>query len=270
MRQLIVNADDFGFTRDVNQGIVQAYRKGILTATTLMANGDAFDDAVELARANADLDIGCHLVLIGGRSLASGERLPEGIRQLATAVMLRRLHPYEELRPQVERILSTGIRPTHLDSHKHTHLLPRVLDAVCRISEEFGIPWIRRPFDFPISGRTHGVPVTQRLVNHSMRSVRGSLQQTLQRHGCRMTDHFAGFQFTGRFRAQELLLLFPALPEGTTEFMCHPGVCTDELRAAPTRLKESREEELRALTDPAVRDLLQREGVQLTSFRQLP
>ena len=68
-KRLIVNADDFGFTPDVNRGILAAHRDGILTATTLMANGDAFDDAVRLARDTPSLDVGCHLVLISGRSL---------------------------------------------------------------------------------------------------------------------------------------------------------------------------------------------------------
>ena len=71
MKRLVVNADDVGFTPDVNEGIVEAHRDGILTATTLMANGDAFDDAVKLARAVPSLDVGCHLVLVGGRASTS-------------------------------------------------------------------------------------------------------------------------------------------------------------------------------------------------------
>ena len=81
MRRLIVNADDFGFTPDVNRGILEAHRRGILTATTLMANGGAFDDAVAIAKANATLDVGCHLVLIGGHSLVSGNALPAPVPQ---------------------------------------------------------------------------------------------------------------------------------------------------------------------------------------------
>ena len=82
-RRLIVNADDFGFTHDVNAGIVEARRRGILRSTTLMANGAAFDDAVRLARENPDLDVGCHLVLVGGRSLSRpGELLPKSLSEL--------------------------------------------------------------------------------------------------------------------------------------------------------------------------------------------
>ena len=84
-KQLVVNADDFGFTPDVNQGIVEAHRGGILTATTLMANGAAFEDAVRLGRETPTLDIGCHLVLVSGRSLVSGKPLPSSVAQLLGA-----------------------------------------------------------------------------------------------------------------------------------------------------------------------------------------
>jgi len=156
VRKLIVNADDFGFTRDVNQGILQAHQQGILTATTLMANGPAFADAVRLAKENPTLDIGCHLVLVGDPPF------PPTLAQLVPAVMLGRIRIYEELSVQVRRIQDAGLTPTHLDTHKHTHLLPQVLDAVARISQEFGIPWVRRPFDFP--GQPGGVGWTSRLM----------------------------------------------------------------------------------------------------------
>jgi predicted glycoside hydrolase/deacetylase ChbG (UPF0249 family) len=91
----------------------------------------------------------------------------------------------------------------------------------------------------------------------------------LSRHGCRSTDHFAGFQMTGHYDAAALVSLIRSLPEGSTEFMCHPGLCGEELRAARTRLKESRELELRALTAPEVRAALNETGVQLAAYRQL-
>jgi predicted glycoside hydrolase/deacetylase ChbG (UPF0249 family) len=100
-------------------------------------------------------------------------------------------------------------------------------------------------------------------------SIRRRFHRVLERHGCRTTDHFAGFQMTGRFRAAELAALIRALPEGITELMCHPGFCREELRRAPTRLKESREEELRALTAPEARQELEKAGVRLASYRDL-
>jgi len=95
-RRLIVNADDFGFTRDVNLGIVEAHRDGILTATTLMANGGAFEDAVRLARENPTLDIGAHLVLVGGKSLAvPGKALPASVPRLLAAIAARKIRLYD-------------------------------------------------------------------------------------------------------------------------------------------------------------------------------
>jgi predicted glycoside hydrolase/deacetylase ChbG (UPF0249 family) len=236
LKKLIVNADDFGFTRDVNEGIVAAHRRGILTATTIMATGPAFAHAVDLSRDNPDLDIGCHLVLVGS------EGFPATIPRLLYAVATRRIRIYDELAAQVRRILDAGLRPTHLDTHKHTHVLPPVLDAVARISEEFGINWVRRPLLF---------------------------HRSLSKHGCRTTDHFTGFRMTGKYDAAELAALIRRLPEGVTEFMCHPGFCTPELRAASTRLKESRQRELEALTSPEVRDALSESAVELVSYRGL-
>lgn len=257
VRRLIVNADDFGFTRDVNAGIVEAHRLGILTATTLMATGEAFDDAVRLARETPSLDIGCHLVLVGAPGF------PATIPQLVRDLALGRIRIYDRLVQQVRRIVDAGLKPTHLDTHKHTHLLPPVLDAVARISEEFRIAWVRRPFDFPL--QPGGVGWKNRL----MRLMNGSFQHALTRHHCRSTDWFAGFKFTGSYGSEDLIDVIRALPEGVTEFMCHPGHCGDDLRVARTRLKESREEELRALTAPEVRVALADAEVTLVNYRQL-
>jgi predicted glycoside hydrolase/deacetylase ChbG (UPF0249 family) len=243
-RLLIVNADDFGFTRDVNSGILEAHRQGILTATTLLARGAAFEDAVRLARENPTLDVGAHLELRrAGRIL-------------------------DQFRAQVEKILAAGIVPTHLDTHKHTHLLPWVLEAVARLGQEFGIPWVRRPFDFPL-GAPGAIPRFTRVVNRAMGVARWNFHRVLRRHGCRTTDHFAGFQITGRLRGPELVALIANLPPGLTELMTHPGHCTGELRAARTRLKESREEELRALTAPETLRALETHGVRLVGYRDL-
>jgi predicted glycoside hydrolase/deacetylase ChbG (UPF0249 family) len=265
-KRLVVNADDFGFTPDVNEGIVEAHRRGILTAATLMANGDAFEDAVRLAREVPSLDIGCHLVLVGGRSLITGRLLPVTAGQLLVALARRQVRPYDELRAQVQRIWDTGLRPSHLDTHKHTHLAPPVLDAVARLGEEFDIRWIRRPFDFPIRA---SVPPLLRLTSRSLGLLRRRFHRVLESHGCRTTDHFAGFQMTGYLRTQELTNLVRSLPEGTTELMCHPGKCGPALRQACTRLKESRQAELEALTSGEVRDALDHAGIELATYRQL-
>jgi len=265
----VVNADDFGFTPDVNQGIVEAHRGGILTATTLMANGEAFDDAARLARETPSLDIGCHLVLIGGRSVATGKALPLTVPQLLSALARRDIRPYEEMAAQVRRIAAAGIEASHLDTHKHTHLAPPVLEAVARIGQEFGIRWVRQPFDSPLNALKGGVPLTKRLTSRAIRLVRRRFLRVVESHGCRTTDHFAGFQITGRFRTTELVELLGLIPAGTTELMCHPGRCGAALSQARTRLKESRERELEALLSREAGEALARHGIELANYRTL-
>ncbi len=245
MKRLIINADDFGFTRDVNEGIVHAHRQGILTATTLMATGPAFEHAVALAREDPGLDVGVHLVLVGA------EGYPATPARLAAAVALGRIRIHDQLALQVQKILDAGIRPTHLDTHKHTHMLPPVLDAVAQIAHEFRIPWVRWPIPLRVP------------------FVRSMLQRRLIGRGCRTTDHFAGYEITGRFDARGLAAVIRKLPQGVTEFMCHPGFCGEELRAAPTRLKDSRRAELDALTSAEARQALQESAVTLISYRDL-
>jgi predicted glycoside hydrolase/deacetylase ChbG (UPF0249 family) len=263
--RLIVNADDFGFARDVNEGIVEAHRSGILTATTLMANGTAFDHAAGLARETPSLDVGCHLVLVQGQSVLDPSRsLPATIKDLLGALMRGELPVYDELSAQVRKITRAGIHPTHLDTHKHTHLLPPVLTAVARVAREYGICWVRRPFDFGIDAKAR---LTKRIVTFGMRMTRPGFSRALG--DLHTTDHFTGFQATGSLDGAGLIDTLERLPEGLTELMCHPGKLGPELRAAKTRLKESREIELAALTSPEARGVIERRGIKLVSYRDV-
>lgn len=251
---LLVNADDFGFTRDVNAGIVHCHRAGILTSTTLMANGAAFDDAAQLAREAPSLDVGCHLVLVQGKSLVTGETFPEKPQQLVAALLAGRIRPYEELRAQVEKIVDAGIRPSHFDTHKHTHVLPPVFSAVARLAREFDVPFLRLPFD------ANWWPV---------RPLDAWYRRVLKRAGVRATDHFLGFRLTDSLTKVSLADALRRLPSGSTEFMCHPGYLGEELQHAPTRLKQSRVHELEALTSLEVRATLESESITLVNYREL-
>jgi predicted glycoside hydrolase/deacetylase ChbG (UPF0249 family) len=251
-KKLIVNADDFGFTRDVNAGIVHAHRHGIVTATTLMANGHAFADAVRLADETPSLDIGCHLVLIQGRSLVNGELLPTKWSELLERLIRRKIDPYSELRAQLEKIFQSGIRPTHLDTHKHTHVLPPVLSAVAKLAEEFDVPYLRMPFD-----------ADWRAVHWLSARYRARLQSA----GVRSTDHFLGFRLTDSLNESNLMATLLKVSAGCTELMCHPGYLREELRQAATRLKEKRQVELQALTSARVRASIDQLGIELTTYR---
>lgn len=255
MKRLIINADDFGFTRDVNAGIVHAHREGVLTSTTLMANGDAFDDAVRLAYETPGLDIGCHLVLVQGTSLLTGKPLPETPVRLLRTLASGGLNVYGELRAQIEKIRDTGISITHLDSHKHTHIVPSIFRSVIKLAHQFEIPYVRLPLDH--TTRFAGA-ACQFADRYYRRFAHGSNVQ--------LTDHFLGFRLTGYLTEESFAAALRGVKEGTTEFMCHPGFLDNELKAAPTRLKEHRVRELEALTSPRIRKVMDAESIHLATF----
>jgi predicted glycoside hydrolase/deacetylase ChbG (UPF0249 family) len=255
LRRLIINADDFGFTRDVNAGIVYAHRSGVLTSTTLMANGEAFDDAVRLAKETPTLDIGAHLVLVQGPSLLDGRPLPETALQLLALLARRGLDVYVELKAQIEKIQRAGVRLSHLDSHKHTHLIPGVFRVVVKLAGEFGIPWIRLPLDSTF--RFAKMPCA-----FGNRYYRGLAQGK----NVRMTDRFLGFELTGSLTEETFARALDKIEDGITEFMCHPGYLGAELKQASTRLKESRVRELETLTSPRIRERISTLEIELTHF----
>ena len=264
MKRLVVNADDFGFTRDVNEGILRAHAEGLVRSASAMASCPAFEHAVSIARDHPGLGVGCHLTLVQCESLARpGASLPPTPAHLLTALPAELI--LAECRAQVEALLARGIQPTHLDTHKHVHLLPPVLDIVARVADEYGIRWVRKPFDIPVGW----APASRNCLALAMSPFRIPFEERLRRACCRTTDYFAGFRLTGSLKTPQLVSLLGGLPSGVGEFVCHPGLCGPELARADTRLRQSREAELEALCAPEVREAADRNGVKVVSFRDL-
>lgn len=220
-----------------------------------MANGDAFEDAVRLAFENPGLDIGCHLVLVQGTSLLTGRPLPATPLQLLRTLAAGQFDVYAELRTQIEKIRDAGITLTHLDSHKHTHIVPSVFRAVIKLAQEFDIPYVRLPLDH-----------TTRLAGAACQFADRYYRRFAARTRVQMPDHFLGFRLTGYLTEETFGVALRKLQAGTTEFMCHPGILGDELKAARTRLKEARVRELEALTSPRIRELMAAESIHLVTF----
>ena len=287
MKELILNADDFGLTRGVNEGIIRAHREGVLTSTTLMAAGAAFDDAVERAKQNPRLGVGCHLVLTGGRCVAppgqissladSDGHLPRSITALAARLSLglvRTRHIEIELRAQIEKIRRAGVEPSHFDTHKHTHVHPRVMYALARVARESGITPVRKPVEnlrdsWRTSRRDGGDVLKNLLLAAAVRATASRFNALCRQYGLRSPDHFLGMALTGRMTSAALCHLVDTLPEGRTEIMLHPGICDADLKRTGSRLQIQRQTELEALLASEVRAGIERKGARLISYREL-
>ena len=287
MRRLIVNADDFGFTQGVNRAIVEAHRHGIVTSATIMANGRAFQDAISQAQAIPTLGVGCHVVLIDGQPLSDSKQIPSltssdgqfgnSLKSFAARALTRRLDAYQieaEAGAQIRKLQSAGIRVSHVDTHKHTHLFPSVLRPVLRAAQACGVRAIRNPFGPRKPLRSVDLAKRPSLWTRyaevrMFRSLANKFREAAKKEGFVTTDGTFGIVVTGSLDEQLFRAIATIIPEGTWEFVCHPGYNDDDLRTANTRLRESRESELRLLTMPDVRQLLSRQGIELISYRDL-
>ncbi len=283
MKRVIVNADDFGLSAGVTRGIVEAYRDGVLTSTTMMANQPGFDDAVRAARENPELPIGVHLTLLWGPpvanpALVSGllqadgnfpTSLTELARRYATG-RLRRTEVETEFRAQIQRIVDAGIEPTHLDTHKHVHGLAGVLEALIHVATEFGIDRVRLPYETRLRGgrAAAGGSATTDAKVALLRLLTRRHRSLLRARQMRTTDQFVGIAWMDRLNLEAFRFLFDSIPDGITELMCHPGYDDPDSRAY-SRRPPDREGELRALLDPETRAAAEAADVEFISYNEV-
>lgn len=290
MKRLIVNADDFGLTRQVNQAIINGHFFGLISSTSLLANGQAFESAVALSREAPRLGVGVHLNPTEGKPVAPASSIPSLVNgqgcfarkpgHLWRALILGRVSTVDierELRAQIEKVLAAGIVVTHLDSHKHVHALPILGRMTIKLARQYGIPAIRCVAErwsavgcllgrFP---RAKTTIFRQLLNSYTLALVSRGWSRQLRRAGIAYASHFYGITPTGLLDEELLREILCHLPDGTSELMCHPGLVDEALRQTPTRLLEQREMEYRALTRPGIKLLAQDLGVQLVNYGDL-
>ena len=275
-RRLVINADDFGLSAGVNRGILEAHHAGSVTSTSLLVNLPAFHDAVLSAGRAPRLGVGLHLNLTAGAPVSPAATVPSlcdratgrfsPLRRLVARALAGRIARAEvmlECTAQVDRFRASGLPLTHLDSHRHVHLLPGVWGPVGEVARRLGIPVVRMPFD-----RLRGVASTpsalaeQLLLRCSYRLAGGNGMP-------RAVDHFRGSSlFAQRGFRDRLLALLDRLDPGVTELMVHPGYSDPELAEWDTYL-EARERELAGLCDATVRGRLAAGDIELLHFGAL-
>lgn len=272
--RLIVNADDFGLTSGVNRAIVELHAAGTLTSATLMARAAATDEAIDIAKATPSLGVGCHVVLVGGTPVSEGlETLVADRKFFPTlGAFLKNLysghiHTEEierETRQQIASLLQRGLTLTHIDTHKHTHMFPRVLQPVLRAARSCGIREVRNPFEPAWSvNATPNAPFVRKTQVHVLRLLEARFRRIVAEEGFTTTAGALGVLATGTLDAQSIRSIAAALPkdDAVYELVTHPGYNDAELAQANTRLLASRDVEREALA--ALRDL---PGLSLVSF----
>jgi hopanoid biosynthesis associated protein HpnK len=282
-KQLIVSGDDFGLSPGTNSGIIKAHRDGILTNASLMVNGSAFAEAVELARATPSLSVGLHLVLVQGRATSAPSDIPDLVdgagmfRNNATAAGLRyfflsRLRPQieREIGAQLEKYLSTGLPLSHVDGHLNIHMHPSVLAILLELASRYSIRAMRLPrepwrLSLRLDGRERGRKLLEALV---FRNLTRFARSRLAAHGIRHPDQMFGLHQSGHVTEPYLLSVLQHLPAGITEVYGHPALVDAEARRWRPADYES-DAEVTAFTSARVHGVMRAADIELASYSDL-
>jgi hopanoid biosynthesis associated protein HpnK len=276
---LIINADDFGLTPGVNRSILELHEAGVVTSTTLMARAGATGEAIKKASGLRSLGVGCHVVLVDGEAVLRASAIPTlvekgtGSFRASLGAFLPRLFTGRisaaeveaEAAAQIEVLQSQGLKLTHIDTHKHTHMFPAVLRPVLRAARAAGIRAVRYPFE-PVWAvhATAGASWARATEVNVLRRLQDRCRQIIAEEGFATTNGTIAMVGTGVMNADTVRSLLRQLPEGTWELVTHPGYNDADLDKVRTRLRASRETEMKALL--AVREFPE---IELISYGRL-
>lgn len=281
MKRLIITADDFGLCSGVNRAVEQAWKNGLLTGTSLMPGGAAFAEAIRIARRNPGLQIGLHLTLVQGRAVLPPAEIPglvdadgnfpdnavaAGFKYFIDRALYCQLK--REIEAQIRKIIDAGISLTHIDGHLNIHLHPTVLRILAELMPRYDITTFRLSRELLAEnlrfdnerkfGKTVESIIFRYLTDHA--------GPELDRLGIRYAAEVKGLLNSGRMTEKYILNIIDGLQDGETEIYCHPGILPDA--EITRRMPDYRhQEELIAITSPAVRQRLSQLQIQLQNYR---
>jgi chitin disaccharide deacetylase len=281
IHQVIITGDDFGLSPAVNAAIVRAHREGLLTCASLMINGPAWQEAVDLAKANPKLCLGLHLTLIQGQGVLPHRCIPHlvdnqgNFRHDPVGAGLHyffsrraRQEIKAELQAQVEKMLHAGVPPRFLNGHLNIHLHPAVWPLVRQLANHYNIPGVR------LTREDLRVTLSLNRQRPAYKTVHALIFAWLSRRAAsslgtlKTNDHLFGLLNDGAMDEPYLLGLLPRLAPGVTEIYCHPAASPD-WRTLPWPPHYRPQAELAALLSPKVAEVFQRRNFELISFTDL-
>ena len=280
-KQLIINADDFGIHPAVNEAVRKAATEGILTSTSLMAGGDAFDEAVEMARSMPSLGIGIHLTLVGGiKPVLPPSEVPSLtwdngvfchdygkliVRDLEGKISLSEV--YAEWDAQIQKIMNTGLPVTHMDGHQHMHMWPHFYPIARDLAKKYHISCMRVPDEDVLFGMKDG-HIIRWAAKNGLSLLSRMHRPDLKKNHIRTNDHFFGMLYGGHLNPERFAKFILQTKPGITEIMCHPS--------ADTRAMEDTfhwgyhgEDELAGLLADINRELIEKKQISLISYRDV-
>ncbi|MBV8081948.1 MAG: hopanoid biosynthesis-associated protein HpnK [Candidatus Eremiobacteraeota bacterium] len=268
-RRLIISADDFGMSADVNDAIERAHTDGVLTTTCLMMSGDAAADAVARAKRLPGLRVGLHVVLVDGRPVLPAREVPDLVdrsgeftKRLVGAGFKYFFHPRvrrqleAEIRAQFAAFAATGLRLDHVNAHNHMHVHPTIFGLLLKVGRDHGDPPVRIPYE-PLapSWRARHTGFAGRFGNGVLLAPFFAMMRARARAaGVAYNQYVFGMNDTGNMTSEVVTALLRELPRGASEMYLHPATSGPQAR------------ELAALVDPAVALALQERGVERIGF----
>jgi predicted glycoside hydrolase/deacetylase ChbG (UPF0249 family) len=276
--QLIVNADDFGLCPEVNAAVERAFACGLLRSASLLVTGPSFAEACAIARRLPGLSVGLHVALVheptacvdGTRAGLCGQdgRLPARFTDFLRGWWTRRISPEDvsrEVSAQLRLMCRAGLRPTHLDSHQHLHLLPGVFDICLHLCREYDIPFIRVP-GRGLMEASAPVGPARRLQFGLVGRLAAGARRRLGEGPPRCVDGVWGLPEAGHQTVSGMVALITRMPDGLHELAVHPASRNIEDRVRYPWGYDWRGE-LDALCATQVRDAVDRAGARITDFR---
>jgi len=279
MKNLIVNADDFGRHELINRAVEKALNEGCLRSATIMAGGKAFDNAVEVAKKNPALGVGLHFTLACGFPVLPPSEIPtlvneDGIFFENYVVFLKKYlqgkvsieEIKSELAAQLEKAQNAGLQLTHFDSHQHLHHIPGIIEICLNLAEGAKISAMRVSETKIFDGELDSIGKFIGRVGLS--SLAKFAAHKAHKKNFRTPEHFTGIVAGEAVDENFLSKLLDNLPDGTTEIMLHPGT-DNEILQKYCDWEHDFEGELNAVTSPKILKQLEEKNISAINFSDL-
>ena len=270
MKKLIVNADDFGYSEEINKGIIESHLNGIVTSTSMIVNMPGFKSAVKSAKKHPSLDIGIHLNLTEGKPLLNSLLAVKGKFSGSYLNFILNKYPEEEieveLEAQITKLKSAGIKISHIDGHQHIHVFPNVFKIIINLAKKHNIKYIRIPDEKRVSvlDKVFSASIYdgQLIKNIALSVLSLNKKRILKENGLKTTDNFYGVLSANQLTFTKMASVLKQVEEGLSELICHPG--NENYDNYLNRIREKK-----ILTHENIKQLIKDQNIKLTNFKSL-